>query len=164
MFAFLVARGPEESFGGMGEVTAAQVGRGIRLLPGDVVENFVAKLLQRVPDGKNDVMGAAHPNGAVGLQHTLAAPEPFQVKLVVEFGSAGFVPIAFVHLDHAAGVAGDAAVGEEIRRVGKYGVKPAFRIFGGNGVQEREAIRVVQAHERRIVGKDEMRIGRFARS
>lgn len=34
-------------------------------------------------------------------------------------GAAGAVPFAFVDADHAAGLAGDAAVGEEIGRIGE---------------------------------------------
>ena len=154
MFTFLVAGGPEDGFGGMGEVAAAQVGRGIGFFPGDVVEDFVAELLHGVANGKNDVMGAAHPNGAVGFQNFLAAREPFLVKFVIQFGSAAFVPVAFVHFDHASGVAGDAAVGEEIGRVGKDGIEPAFRIFGGDGVQEFQRVAVIETDEWGVVGED----------
>jgi hypothetical protein len=46
-----------------------------------------------------------------------------------------------------SGVATDAAVGEEIGRVGKYHVEAAFGIFGGDGVEEFEAVAVVKAEE-----------------
>jgi len=39
-------------------------------------------------------------------------------------------------------VAGDAAVGEEIGRVSEDGVEPAFGIFGGDGVEQFEAVAV----------------------
>jgi len=51
-------------------------------------------------------------------------------------------------------VAGDAAVGEEIGRVGKDGVESALRIFGRDGVKERETIGVVEAEEGRVVGEN----------
>jgi hypothetical protein len=38
---------------------------------------------------------------------------------VIGSGALGFVPGAFVDGDHFAGVTGDAAVGEEVRRVGE---------------------------------------------
>src|SRR5438477_9955612 len=38
---------------------------------------------------------------------------------MVFISAAGFVPIAFVDRDHFARMAGDAAVGEEVRRVGE---------------------------------------------
>jgi hypothetical protein len=112
-----------------------------------IVQDFVAELLQRVADGKDDVVRAAHPNGAVGFEDALATCEPFEIEFVVEFRPAGFVPVAFVHLHHFAGVTGDAAVGEEIGRVGKNHVEAAFGIFGGDGVEEFEAVAVVKAEE-----------------
>jgi len=104
-------------------------------------------------------MGATHPDGTVGFQDALTARKPFAVEFVVEFRAAGFVPIAFVHLDHAAGVTGDAAVGKEIGRVGEDGVETALRIFGGDGVQELEAIGMVEADERAVVAEDEIGSG-----
>ena len=56
MAAVLVLRGPDDSFRGMGEITAGKVGRRIWFLPGDVVEDFVAELLHGVADGENDVV------------------------------------------------------------------------------------------------------------
>ncbi|MDB6122791.1 MAG: hypothetical protein JWQ71_1784 [Pedosphaera sp.] len=89
-------------------------------------------------------MGAGDPDGAVGFEDFLAAPEPFGVEFVVPFGAAGFVPIAFVDADHFAGVTGDAAVGKEIGRVGEDHVEPAFGVFGGDGVEDGEAVVVVE--------------------
>ena len=150
VLALLVLGGPEDGFGGVGEVAAAQVGGRIGFFPGDVVENLAAELLQGVADGEDDVVGAGDPEGAVGLEDALAAAEPFGVELVVQFRAAGAVPIALVHAHHASGVAGDAAVGEEIGRVGKDAIEPAFGIFGGDGVKEFEAVAVIEANERRI--------------
>ena len=55
--------------------------------------------------------------------------------------ATGFVPIAFVDGDHFSGVAGDAAVGEEVRRVGEDEVDGGF----GNFFEEFEAVAVVEA-------------------
>src|SRR5258706_2863905 len=63
--------------------------------------------------------GAGDPDGAVGFQDALRGGEPGAIEFVIAVGSARFVPIAFVYGDHFAGVAGDAAVGEEIRRGGE---------------------------------------------
>ncbi len=52
-----------------------------------------------------------------------------------------FVPIAFVDGDHFAGVAGDAAVGEEVRRVGEDEVDGMVRNF----FQEFEAVAMIEA-------------------
>ena len=49
---------------------------------------LVAELLHGVPDGKDDVLRAAHPEGAVGFEDALAAFKPFGVELVIEFRPA----------------------------------------------------------------------------
>src|SRR5260370_36651308 len=68
---------------------------------------------------RHDVRGAGNPDGAVGLEDALGGGEPGAVEFVIGIGAAGFVPVAFVDTDHAAGVAGDAAVGKEVGRVGE---------------------------------------------
>ena len=67
--------------------------------------------------------------------------EPGAVEFVVGIGAAGFVPVAFVDADHAAGMAGDAAVGEEIGRVGEDEVDGGFGELG----EEVEAVALVDA-------------------
>ena len=59
---------------------------------------------------------------------------------MIFIGALGFVPIAFVDADHFAGVAGDAAVGEEVRRVGKDEVDGIF----GEGGEDFEAVALVE--------------------
>ena len=135
VFAFLVLGGPEDGLGRVGEVTAAQVRGRVGFFPGDVVQNLEPELLQGVADAEYDVVRASHPDGAVGFQYFLAAKQPFAIEFVVQFRSPRDVPVAFIHLHHFAGVTGDAAIREEIRRVGEDGVEPALRIFGGDGVQ-----------------------------
>ena len=122
--------GPDDGFGGVSEVAAGKVGGRIGFDPGDVVEELEAELLHGEADGMDDVAGAADPNGAVGFQDALAGGKPGAIKLMVRIGSAGAVPIAFVDADHAAGVAGDAVVGEEVRRVGEDEVDTGFRDGG----------------------------------
>ena len=119
------------------------MGGRIGFFPGDVVEDLEPELLQGEADGEDDVMGAGDPEGAVGLEDALAASEPFGVELVVPFPAAGLVPIALVDADHLAGVAGDAAVGEEIGRVGENHVEAALGITGGDGVEDFEAVVVI---------------------
>src|SRR5579859_8156914 len=60
---------------------------------------------------------------------------------MVGVGAAGFVPIAFVDGDHFAGVAGDAAVGEEVGRVGEDEVDGIW----GKGGEDFQAIALVEA-------------------
>ena len=167
VFAFLVFRGPQDGLRRVREVTATQVRGRIRLFPGDVVQNLVAELLQGVADAENDVVRAGHPNRAVRLEHALTPSQPFGVELVVQFRSARDVPIPFIHLDHLARVAGDAAIGpafaqklrpgrQEIRRIGKDGVEPALGIFGGDGVEQFEAVAVVKAEKWGFGGEDKL--------
>ena len=85
--------------------------------------------------------GAGNPDGAVGLEDALAGGEPGAVEFVIGIGAAGFVPVAFVDADHAAGVAGDAAVGEEVGRVGEDEVDGGFGDLG----EEVEAVSLVDA-------------------
>src|SRR6202022_2595539 len=60
---------------------------------------------------------------------------------MIGIGAAGFVPIAFVDGDHFAGVASDAAVGEEIGRVGEDEIDGIF----GDGGEDFEAVALVEA-------------------
>jgi hypothetical protein len=52
---------------------------------------------------------------------------------------------------------GDAAVREEVRRVGKDGVEPAFGIFGGDGVEQFEGVAVIEPDAARGIGIREAR-------
>src|SRR5207245_8435443 len=80
--AFLVLGGPDEGFGGVGEIAAGKIGRRVGLDPGNVVEELHAKLLHGEADGMDDVGGAADPDGAVGLEDALAGGEPGSVEFV----------------------------------------------------------------------------------
>jgi len=62
-----------------------------------------------------------------------------------------------VYLHYATGVAGDAAVGKEIGRVGKDGVEAAGGILGGNGVQQFEAVSVIEPQPVAGIVEDEAR-------
>ena len=70
----------------------------------------------------------------------MASRKPGAIELVVFVSTAGFIPIAFVDRDHFSGVAGDAAVGEEVRRVGEDEVEG----FVGDVLEDFEAIAVVE--------------------
>ncbi len=122
--------GPNDGFGGVGKIAARKIGRRIGLHPRDVVQELEAELLHGEADGMDDVGGAGNPDGAVGFEDTLAGSEPRAIKFVIRIRSAGFVPVAFVDGDHFAGVAGDAAVGEEVRRVSEDQVDGGFRDGG----------------------------------
>ena len=133
---FGVFGGPDDGFGGVGEVAAGKIGRRIGLDPGNVVEELEAELLHGEADGMDDVGGAGDPDGAVGLEDALAGGQPGGVEGVIGVRAAGFVPVPFVDADHFAGVAGDAAVGEEVGRVGEDEVDGGF----GDEGEEVEAV------------------------
>lgn len=156
VFAEGVFGGPEEGFGAVGEVAAGEVGGRVGFFPDDVVEDFEAELLHGEADGVDDVVGAGDPEGAVGFEGALAAFEPGTVEFVVEFGALGFVPLAFVDADHAAGVAGDAAVGEEVGRVGEDGVEAAGGEAGVEGVEDFEAVALVEPDAGGVVAVGEV--------
>ncbi len=134
--ALFVFCGPDDGFGGVGEIAAGKIGRRVGLDPGDVVQEFEIELLHGEADGMDYVAGAADPNRSVGLEDALAGGEPCAVEFVVCVGAARTVPIAFVDADHAAGVAGDSVVGEEVGRVGENQVHAGF----GNFCEDFEAV------------------------
>ena len=137
--------GPDDGFGGVGEIAAREIGRGIGLDPGNIVEELEAELLHGEADGMDDVGGAGNPEPAVGLGEALAGGEPGGVE-GMDFVKSGpyrakvrageFIPIALVDGDHLAGVAGDAAVGEEVGWVGEDEVDGGF----GDERKELEAV------------------------
>ena len=138
---FFVARGPDDGFRGVGEIATGEIGRRIGFYPGNVVEELETELLHGEADGMDDVGGAGDPNGAVGLENALAGGEPGAIEFVIGVRATGFVPLAFVDADHFAGVAGDAAVGEEVGRVGEDEVNGGF----GEEREEFEGVSLVEA-------------------
>ena len=59
---------------------------------------------------------------------------------MVGVGTFGFVPFAFVDGDHFAGMAGNAAVGEEVRRVGEDQIDGIV----GDVLQNLEAVTMIE--------------------
>jgi len=148
--------GPDDGFGRVGEIAAGEIGRGIGLDPGDVVQELEFELLHGEADGVDDVAGAADPDGAVGGEEALAGGEPGAVEGMVGVGATGDVPGAFIDADHAAGVAGDAVVGEEVGRVGEDEVDGVW----GEGGEDIEAIALEDADVVLGVAKDGLGQGR----
>ena len=83
VFALVGLGGPEDGFGGVREIPAGKVRGRVRFLPRDVVENLHAELLHGVADTEDDMVGAGHPDGAVGFQDALATLQPRAVEVVV---------------------------------------------------------------------------------
>ena len=77
---FLHLSCPNDKLGGIGEKATRDVGRRIGLLPRDHVQNLVAKLGQTVGHGKNIVVSAADPNGAIVLEFVATEAQPLPVE------------------------------------------------------------------------------------
>jgi hypothetical protein len=69
---------------------------------------------------------------------------------VIGVGAAGTVPGAFVDADHAAGVAGDGVVGEEVGRIGEDEVDGGF----GEGGEDFQGVALVDAEVVFVVAED----------
>jgi len=134
----------------VGEIAAGEIGRRVGLDPGDVVQEFEIKLLHGEADGMDYVACAADPNRSVGFEDALTGGEPCAVEFMVGVGAARTVPIAFVDADHAAGVAGDAVVGEEVGRVGEDEVDGIF----WQGGEDIEAIALEDADVMLVIAED----------
>ncbi len=78
--ALFAARGPDDGFGGVGEVAAGEIRRRVGFHPGDVVEELEAELLHGEADGMNYVTGAADPDGSIGFEDALAGREPGAIE------------------------------------------------------------------------------------
>ena len=92
--ARFVLRGPQDRLGRMREVAAGKIRRRVWFFPSDVVQDFEAELLEREADAENHMLSPADPDRAVWLQRTLAASQPSEVELVIEFRAARLVPAA----------------------------------------------------------------------
>lgn len=68
------------------------------------------------------MQGTGYPDGSGGLEDAIALFRPCLIELVVGFDAFALVPVSLVHTHHAPGDAGDAAVGEQVGRVGPYAV------------------------------------------
>ena len=119
----LLLASPDDELGGVGEVSARDVGRWIGLRPGDDVEDFEAELCEFVGYGEDVVVSARHPDGAVFLEMVSASRQPFLVELVDVLGRSALVPVAFIDAHHLSALHADAAVGEEVGWVGENHVK-----------------------------------------
>ena len=80
MGLFVILSCPENRLCGMGEAAAGQVRRRIGFLPGYVIDNFIAFLLQGQADGINIMKRTGNPYGAVRLQNLFTQAQPFPVK------------------------------------------------------------------------------------
>ncbi len=62
--------------------------------------------------------------------------------------------VAFVHFDHLARVTGDAAVGEEVGRVGEHHVETAVGMFRSDGVEDLKTVALVEEDAVGVVAVD----------
>src|SRR5258707_14417050 len=64
--------GPDDGFGGVGEVAAGENGGRVGVDPGNVVEELEAEVLHSEADGMDDVGSGGNPDGAPGVEDAVA--------------------------------------------------------------------------------------------
>src|SRR5690606_35657148 len=106
----------DEELGRVGEVAAGQVGSGVRLVPGDGVENVEAELLHGEADREDHVVGAGNPYRSRRLEDALDLFEPPALEGVILRQAARRIPLPLVHRCPPAALTGEAAVGEIDRK------------------------------------------------
>ena len=114
---------PDDELGGVGEETARDVDRRIGLLPGNHVQNPVAKFRETISHREDVVVRPRNPDSAIVLQFVSTQAEPFHVELLHLFGRLTLVPIPFVHTNNLAALQAYAAIAEKVGRVRKYHVE-----------------------------------------
>ena len=115
----LVARRPDQRLVRVGEALAAEVRHRVHLAPDDVVLDPEAEVLQRGAEAEDVVIGADHPDGAVGLQDAAALGEPGAREGVVVGEARELVPLVVDAVD--ARIVGPHEVGGELQIVGRVG-------------------------------------------
>lgn len=129
-------RSPDDQLGRMREETTGEVRAGVGLVPGDGVEQMVAQLLHRKAERKDDVLCARDPDGPGRLENATAGRKPTAMELVIGTQAGGGIPLSFVDRHPAARLAGGAAVGQVVGRVGKDQVDRACR----NPIEQLQAV------------------------
>ena len=69
------------------------------------------------------MQGATNPDRAGGLKYAMALGHPFLGEFEILLPSLALVPITFVDAYHPTSMAGDSAVGQQVRRISPNGVK-----------------------------------------
>ena len=116
---FGVASRPDQRLVRVGEALAAEVRHRIGLAPDHVVLDPEAQVLQRDAEAEDVVIGADHPDGAVGLQHAPALAKPGTREAVVVSEGGELVPGVVDAVDHR--VVGAQQLPLELEVVGRIG-------------------------------------------
>ena len=161
VFRLLALARPDQRFVGIGKAGALEIGHGIGLAPHDVVEDPEAEILQRGPHAEDVVIGADHPQAAIGLEHAAGFGQPFAGEAVVGGEAVELVPIVGDGIDMAAiGAREIAAQLEVIGRIGKHHIDAGR----GQRTHRRNAIAGDDLAQRQIAqvdsgGLDRARLG-----
>ena len=115
-------------------------------MPSDDIKNPVAELRQAVGHREDVMIRAGNPYRAVLLQLLPAHPEPLHIPVPHFLGSLSLVPFSLINAHHLSALQGYSAIGEEIRRVGKYHVELK--------------VEIVEKTKRVAIGDKEVRIWR----
>ena len=133
----LIAARPDQRFVRVGEAAATEIRHRISLAPDHVIEQPEALVLQRRADPKNVVVGADHPQRAIGLQDTAAFGEPGAAELIVGLKARELVPVLVHAIDN--GVVRPQQIAIELQVVGRIG-EDEIDAFRWNLCQFAEAI------------------------
>ena len=119
---------PDHRFMRVGEPFAAEVGHRVRFAPDHIIEDPVARVLQRRPDPKDVVIRADHPNSPVGFEQPARRLEPVLGKGVVGGERGKLVPFVINSIN--TGIVGAVQFALELKvigRIGKDKIHAAFR-------------------------------------
>jgi hypothetical protein len=104
---------------GVGQPLAAEIRHRVRLPPDHVVEDPEAQILQRRAEAEHVVIGADHPDRAVGLQDAARLGQPGAGEGVIGLEAGEAVPRVVHRVD--LGVVGAVEVAAELQVVGRIG-------------------------------------------
>ena len=123
------------------EEPPAQVRGRVRLEPADIIQDMEPKHLQGEPAGIGRMVRSADPDGALVLEHPSAGPDPGEMKLEIFRYPCTRVPGSLIHGSPSPAPAGEAAVGEVVRRVGEYEIYRFLR----HSVQQLDAVATIES-------------------
>jgi len=119
MLRFRIFSCPYKRLMACGEVSAAKVGRGVGLVPRNVVEQLVFRQLQGEAAGIDRMVRPADPDRARRLQDLPTRGDPSLMECKVSHRAFTLVPFSLIYTDALARVTGKPVVGKVVGRIGK---------------------------------------------
>src|SRR6185369_13050830 len=110
---------PDQRLMRIGEATPPEIRHRVGLAPDHVVQDPEAEILQDGADAENVVIGADHPERAVGLQRAAAFAKPDRGEVVISREATELVPIVVDAVDTA--IVRAEQLGGELEIIGRVG-------------------------------------------